>query len=119
MLLDITHKALVTRQLFLCAGTMNCPIALLLLLLAVFSYQPLGADGAVAFDYTKDMEVKKLAEEAANDFAALVLKILEKNGNAELVKVDRVPTPSNFALVTLHMRQPPCVCVCVEYTANS
>ena len=70
---------------------MNCPIAPLLLLLAVFSYQPLGADGAVAFDYTKDTEVKKLAEEAANDLAAVVLKILEKNG--KLVKVDRVPPP--------------------------
>ena len=99
---------------------MNCPIALLLLLLAVFSYQPLGlgADGAVAFDYTKDTEVKKLAEEAANNLAALVLKILEKNGKAELVKVDRVPTPSNLALVTF-VHASTSMCVCVEYTANS
>lgn len=70
---------------------MNCLIALLLVLLAVFSYQPLGADGAVVFDYTQDTEVKKLAEEAANNLAALVLKILEKNGKPELVKVDRAP----------------------------
>ena len=91
---------------------MNCPIALLLLLLAVFSYQPLGADGAVAFDYTKDMEVKKLAEGAANDLAALVLKILEKNGNAELVKVDRVPTPSNYLALVTFAHASTSICMC-------
>ena len=99
MLLDITQETPVTQQQFLSAGIMNCPIAPLLLLLAVFSYQPPEADGAVAFDYTKDTEVKTLAEEAANDLAALVLKILEKKSKAELVNLDRVQTTSNLALV--------------------
>ena len=108
---------------------MNCPIAPLLLLLAVFSYQPLGpgADGTVAFDYTKDTEVKKLAKEAANDLAALVLKILEKNGKAELVKVDRgtkvlgVGTPSTLALVTFaHASTSICMCgIHSQFITNS
>ena len=55
-------------------------IPLLLPLLAVISYQPLGTDGAVTYNYTQDKEVKELTEKAANDLAALVLKILEKTG---------------------------------------
>ena len=60
------------------------PLTLLLLLVAVFPYQQLGADGAVTFNYTQDKEVMELAEEAAGKLAALVLKILEKAGKAEL-----------------------------------
>ena len=60
------------------------PLTLLLLLVAVFPYQQLGADGAVTFNYTQDKEVKELAEEAAGKLTALVLKILEKAGKAEL-----------------------------------
>ena len=58
-------------------------IPLLLPLLAVISYQPLGTDGAVTYNYTQDKEVKELTEKAANDLAALVLKIMEKTGKLE------------------------------------
>lgn len=53
---------------------------LVLLLLAVSSYQLLGAEAAVTINYTQDKEVKELAVETAGDLAALVLKILEKIG---------------------------------------
>ena len=61
-------------------------IPLLLLFLAVIAYQPLGVDGAVTYNYTQDKEVKELTEKAANNLAALVLKILEKAGKTELVR---------------------------------
>ena len=61
-------------------------IPLLLLFLAVIAYQPLREDGAVTYNYTQDKEVKELSEKAANDLAALVLKILEKAGKTELVR---------------------------------
>ena len=58
------------------------PPILVLLLLAVSSYQLRGAEGTITFNYTQDEEVRELAVETAGDLTALVLKILEKMGKA-------------------------------------